>query len=176
MARSRSSTLVRVGADSTGKIPAAAAVNSLDWQSVVLHGSMSAASALASIGVVLFLVYFLLLSGDHYKRKLLAAISTRMAHQKTTLSILNGVGEQLQRYIGVLTVTNVAMGILTGLAFYAMGVQHAGAWGVLAAVLHVVPYLGPAVIAIGAALAAWGAGCASRHKMCQITNPTGNRA
>jgi predicted PurR-regulated permease PerM len=136
-----------------GSAAAAAPVNALDWQTLLLHGSLGAASALASIGVVLFLVYFLLLSDDHYKRQLLTAFSTRLAHQQITLSIVNGIGAQLPRYVGVLAVTNAIIGVLTGAIFYLMGVEHASVWGVLAAVLHVIPYLGPAIIAAGATLA-----------------------
>src|SRR5205809_5156961 len=51
--------------------------------------------------------------------------------------------------------SNALLGLATWLAFLALGVDQAGMWGVAAGVLHFVPYLGPAVVAVGASLAAF---------------------
>ena len=52
-------------------------------------------------------------------------------------------------------VTSIVVGVVTGLAFWALGLQHAGVWGFAAAVLNLVPYIGSAVIAGAAALVAF---------------------
>jgi predicted PurR-regulated permease PerM len=58
----------------------------------------------------------------------------------------------VQMHVGVLVVTNVTIGLVVWGAFEVSGLPDAAGWGVAAAVLHVVPYLGMAVLtALGAA-------------------------
>jgi predicted PurR-regulated permease PerM len=55
-------------------------------------------------------------------------------------------------YAGVLLVTNAVIGLIVWAAFAASGLPDASGWGVTAAVLHVIPYLGMAVLtSLGAA-------------------------
>jgi predicted PurR-regulated permease PerM len=46
------------------------------------------------------------------------------------------------------------LGVVTWLAFRLLGLSHAALWGLVAGVLHFIPYVGPAVIAAASALAA----------------------
>jgi predicted PurR-regulated permease PerM len=45
-------------------------------------------------------------------------------------------------------VANTLVGVGTWLAFLALGMEQAGAWGVAAGILHFIPYLGPVLIAV----------------------------
>ena len=45
------------------------------------------------------------------------------------------------------------VGVFVWIAFRVLGLREAGIWGVVAAVLFVVPYVGPAVVTLGAAVA-----------------------
>ncbi len=131
--------------------------NSVDVQDVLLKGSSTAAVAAANAIVVLFAIYLMLLSGDLFKRKLMTVIGSRvetgvMSRKRMTVDILNEITVQFQRYLGVLAITNIAIGFMTWGAFAALGVEHAAVWGVAAAVLHIIPYLGPAIIAIASFL------------------------
>jgi predicted PurR-regulated permease PerM len=47
------------------------------------------------------------------------------------------------------------LGLLTWIAFYWIGLENAGAWAVAAGVLHVIPYLGPALVAGASGMAAF---------------------
>ena len=59
---------------------------------------------------------------------------------------------QIRIYAGVLLVTNTLIGVSVWLAFSLAGLPDAAGWGVTAAVLHVIPYLGMAVLTgLGAA-------------------------
>lgn len=118
----------------------------------LMEGSTTVAAAAVDITVVLFLVYLLLASGDLFQRKLLVVISGQLSRKRITVEILHGIGEQFQRYIAVLVTTNAAIGLLTWALFAAMGVEHAAVWGVAAGVLHIIPYLGPAIIAAASLL------------------------
>jgi len=128
------------------------AEDSLDVQFSLVRGSTTLAAAAVDIVVVLFLIYLLLASGDLFKRKLLVVISGQLARRRVTVEILNGIAVQFQRYLAVLATTNVAMGLLTWALFSALGVEHAAVWGVAAGILHIIPYLGPAVIAVASFL------------------------
>ena len=116
-------------------------------------GSKTALIGLGEALMVTFLVMFLLISGDMFKRKLVKVIGHTLSEKKITVQILDEIDIQIQRYMLVLLVSNVLLGIVTWLTFMALGVEQAGAWGVAAGLLHVIPYFGPSVTAAATALA-----------------------
>jgi predicted PurR-regulated permease PerM len=69
------------------------------------------------------------------------------------VQILGEIDVQVQRYLLATFVSNIMVAAATWLAFQALGMEHAAAWGVAAGVLHFVPYLGPALIAFGSGVA-----------------------
>ena len=71
------------------------------------------------------------------------------------MRILDEIDVQFQRYLLVTLASNALLAVGTWLAFLALGLDQAGVWGVAAGVFHFVPYLGPALIAIGSAVAAF---------------------
>lgn len=103
--------------------------------------------------IVLLLAYFLLASGTHFRRKLVQFVGPSFARKKDIVRILGEIDVQIQRYLLSILVSNLLVGVATWLAFEAIGLEHAGAWGILAAILHFIPYLGPLVVAIAAAVA-----------------------
>jgi predicted PurR-regulated permease PerM len=122
-----------------------------------LRDFMLAQSALlvalaAQAPVVLLLTYFLLASGTHFRRKLVRVVGPSLTRKKDIVRILEEVEEQVQRYLLVMLVSNVLVGILTWLAFEMLGLENAGVWGVAAGVLHFIPYLGTVVIALGSGI------------------------
>jgi predicted PurR-regulated permease PerM len=124
----------------------------IDLQSALMRSSSTAATAAVDITVVLFLMYLLLVSGDLFQRKLLVVISGRLARRRVTVEILHEIGAHFQRYLAVLSVSNIAIGFLTWAVYSLFGVEHAAVWGVAAGLLHLVPYVGPAVIAVASFL------------------------
>src|SRR5215471_18438675 len=134
----------------SSKSTSANSVDAIDLQAALLRSSTTAVSAAIDIAVVLFLVYFLLASGDMFKRKLFVIISRQNRRPRITAEILNAIGEQFQRYLGVLAASNVALGLATWGLFAILNVRHAAVWGVAAGLLHLIPYLGEATIALAA--------------------------
>jgi len=116
----------------------------LDFEATLMRGSLGAVTLVGQLVVVLFLVYFLLIA------RLPVAGKSRLV----TSEILQAIGSQVQRFIGVLVVTNTLLGLATWLAFSLLGLSHAALWGLIAGVLHFIPYVGPATIAAASALAA----------------------
>jgi predicted PurR-regulated permease PerM len=118
-------------------------------------GSMGAAGMIGQATMVLFLTFFLLLSGDTYKRKLVRLTGPTLANKKNTVHLLNDINASIQRYMLMLLATNVLVGLLTWVALRWIGLDNAGAWAVAAGLLHVIPYFGPAVTAAAIGMAAF---------------------
>jgi predicted PurR-regulated permease PerM len=120
-----------------------------------LTNAMVAAGLIGQAAMVLFLTFFLLLSGDTFKRKLVRLAGPSMSNRKITVHILDGINDSIQRYMFMLLVTNVLVGLLTWIALSWIGLENAGAWGVTAGLLHLIPYVGPAVTASVIGIAAF---------------------
>ena len=123
--------------------PASAHLSIVD---VAVKGGRGLAIAATQGISVLFLVFFMLASGDLFKKKLLV-IAAERNKKRFTAQVLEEIDAQIRRYLLVLLVSNVLVGIGTWLAFTLLGMNYAGLWGVGAAIIHTVPYFGPAIIA-----------------------------
>ena len=109
----------------------------------------------AQTPIVLLLTYFLLASGEHFRRKLVQLVGPSLTRKKDAVRILEEIDVQVQRYLLATLGSNILLGVGTWLAFLALGLEQAGVWGIAAGVLHFVPYLGPALIALGTGVAAF---------------------
>lgn len=119
------------------------------------ENSVKAAVLIGQAVMVLFLTFFLLLSGDTYKRKLVRITGPSLSKKKITVRILDEINESIQRYMFMLLATNVLVGLLTWIALRWIGVESAGVWAVAAGLLHVIPYFGPTLTAAGIGMAAF---------------------
>ena len=122
---------------------------------LLLAGSMGAAGVVAEAAMVLFLTFFLLLSGDTYKRKLVRLTGPSLSNRKITVHMLGAINESIQRYLLMLLATNVLVGLLTWIALRWIGLENDGAWAVAAGLLHLIPYFGPAIAAAAIGMAAF---------------------
>lgn len=105
--------------------------------------------------MVIFLAYFLLLSGDTFKRKLVRLAGPSLSRKKITVNILDDINNSIQNYMFMLLVTNALVGLLTWGALSWLGLENAGAWATAAALLHLIPYFGPLITAIVTGMAAF---------------------
>ena len=134
--------------------PPASATTQMSLVDVMVKGGKNVALAAAQVISVLFLVFFMLASGDLFKRKLLA-IGAERNKKRFTMQVLEQIDSQIRRYLLVLLVANVLVGIGTWAAFAALGVNYAGMWGAVAGIMHTAPYFGPAIIAAASLVAAF---------------------
>lgn len=118
-------------------------------------GSMGVLGLIGQATMVIFLVFFLLLGGDTFKRKLVRITGPSLSRRKITVHILDDINHSIQRYMVMLLLTNVLVALLAWIAFRWIGLENAGAWAVAAGVLHVIPYLGPLLTAGGTGMAAF---------------------
>jgi predicted PurR-regulated permease PerM len=115
----------------------------MDW---VLAGSMGLATFLSEATMVIFLVFFLLLAGDTFKRKLVKLTGPSLTRKKVTVHILEDINTSIQNYMFMLLVTNTLLALLMWAALRAIGLENAGAWAVFAGLVHIMPYIGPLLI------------------------------
>jgi len=118
-------------------------------------GTMSAVGFAGQLTMVLFLAYFMLVSGDTFRRKLVKITGPTLSKKKITLQVLNEITDQIQRYLLVQIFTSILVGVVTWLAFLWIGLEHAAIWGIAAGVFNAVPYLGPVIVTGGTALVAF---------------------
>lgn len=146
--------------DATSTAPHATAVtaekaptfNINDW---LWSGARSAMGFAGQLTMVFFLVFFGLLSGDTFKRKLVKLTGPSLSDKKITVHILDDINITIQRYMFMLLVTNVLLALVTWLALRWIGLANPGAWAVAAGLFHVIPYFGTVAASLAMGLAAF---------------------
>ncbi len=117
-------------------------------------GTLGLATLIGQATIVLFLTFFLLATGDSFRRKMVKIAGPKFSEKKLTIQALDEITEQIQRYLLVQVFTSLIVALATWLAFLWLGVQHASIWAIVAGALNFVPYLG--AIAFTACAAAIG--------------------
>ncbi len=121
---------------------------------VFLSGGRSVLAVGGQLLMVCLLAYFILLSGDKFKRKFVKVAGRTLTEKKITVQMFDQINLSIQRFMAMLLVSNVVLGVLTWAAFRIVGLDNAGTWSVVAGVLHVVPYFGPVIVAVATGVAA----------------------
>jgi predicted PurR-regulated permease PerM len=99
--------------------------------------------------VIFFLVFFLLLSGQHVKGRIVEVAGPDAARRKTAAAIIDDINAQIERFLVVQFLAATAVGAATWAVLAWMGVQHAPVWGILAGVFNSIPYFGPIIVCGG---------------------------
>jgi len=115
-------------------------------------GTLGAAVFAGQAMMVLFLAYFLLVSGDIFRRKLVRITGPTLSKKKITLQVLDEITAQIQRYLLVQIFTSFLVGVATWLAFLWIGLEHAAIWGIVSGAFNMIPYLGPIIVTGGTGL------------------------
>ena len=118
-------------------------------------GTLGLVTLVGQITVVVFLTYFLMVSGNTFRRKLIKIAGTSLAQKKVTLQALDEITGQIQRYLQVQLLTSAMVGVLTAVALRMIGLENAAVWGIAAGVLNLVPYVGSLLTAVATALVAF---------------------
>lgn len=118
-------------------------------------GTLGLVSMIGQTVMVTFLTYFMLISGDTFRRKLVKIAGPGLAQKKLTVQALDEINAQMQRYLMVQLLASVGVGLATGIVFAVVGLKHAAVWGVAAGVLNLVPYIGSIAVTGAAALVAF---------------------
>lgn len=92
-----------------------------------------------------FAMIFFMLYANDIKAGVAFFFSDQQA-RRTARSVMDDAESNLSRYFGTLAVVNLCLGTVAAALAWAVGLAHPLLWGVLAATLNFVPYLGPALM------------------------------
>jgi len=120
---------------------------------ILLWGSKGLATFVGQATMCVFLVFFLLLSGNAFKRKFVKMAGKTLSQKKISVHMLDQINNSIHMYMAMMLVTNVALGLLSWLAFRLLGLENAATWAVVAGALHIIPYFGPLMTAVGTGIA-----------------------
>jgi predicted PurR-regulated permease PerM len=126
-----------------------------DVREYISWGSASIVAFAGQAVLIVFFVFFLLASGDLFKRKLVRIVGPSLERKKVTVQILDEINAQIARFLFVRVVTSVAVGVATWIAFRMIGLEQAGVWGIAAGLFNSIPYFGPVIVAAGTAVIAF---------------------
>ncbi len=102
--------------------------------------------------IVFVLSLFLLASGTLFYEKIVQSFAT-MSEKKRALRIVYDVEREVSRYLLTVAAINAALGLVIALGLWAIGMPSPFLWGVMAALLNFLPYIGAlATIVIVAAI------------------------
>lgn len=129
-------------------------VDPVDVQQQMMTWARRAGDWAMQAVLLMFLVYFLLATGEMFKQKFVKLSGDRLSQRKVTVQMIDEMTGKIGRYIFYLFWSGILVGVVTWAAFWAMGVRYAGLWGVAAGVLNCIPYFGPTVVMAMSAIAA----------------------
>jgi len=143
------------GAEPAAKAHAPAAVDAAAapaMMGMIGDGTRQVFALTSSIAAILFLVYLMLATSGRLQRRIAHIQAIPLAWRNGAQSMFGQIQRGICQYLGVVMFTNVLVGLSIWGAFRSLDVQYAGVWGVASAVMHFVPYVGPALIAVGSGL------------------------
>jgi predicted PurR-regulated permease PerM len=113
------------------------------------ENSFGALSALNRVLMVLFLTYFMLLSGQLFRRKLVKLAGPTLSQRKVTVEILEQIDRRIKQFLLIQIATSAMVAVTTWLVLWALGLEQAALWGLVAGILNSIPYYGPLLVTGG---------------------------
>jgi predicted PurR-regulated permease PerM len=101
---------------------------------------------LGRTGIVVIFTVFMLLKREDLRNRLLRLVG--LGQLNLTTQALDDAAGRVSRYLLMQFLVNAGFGILFGFGLYLIGVPYPVLWGVLAAILRIVPYVGTLTAAV----------------------------
>ncbi|MBS0340885.1 MAG: AI-2E family transporter [Proteobacteria bacterium] len=121
----------------------------------LVSGTLGLVTAAGQLTLVAFLSYFALCSGDTFRRKLVRMAGPSLQKKRITVKVLDDITAQIERYLLMQILTSAIVGVATGVAFWALGLENAAVWGIVAGVTNLIPYVGSVIVMAASALVAF---------------------
>ena len=102
-------------------------------------------SPLATTGIIVIFVIFILLQREDLRNRLIRLAGSHDL-QRTTAALDDAAGRLSRLFLNQLLI-NTGFGILIGMGLWLIGIPSAILWGILAAILRFVPYIGSIIAA-----------------------------
>ena len=115
-------------------------------------GTLGLATVIGQATMVCFITFFLLASGDSFRRKVVRIAGPTFRQKRITIETMDEITGQIKRYLLVQVLLSCVVGVSTWAVLLWIGLQHAAVWGILSGVLNLVPYIGAIVITGATAL------------------------
>jgi predicted PurR-regulated permease PerM len=114
------------------------------WNALLVGTAQGALKVAATATVAVFTLYFALAEGPRYRRKLLDHAGKDTASRARAHLVIEELHRDVSQYMWNRILLNGLLGVVTWLCF-AFWLEHAAIWGLTTALLHFIPYVGPAV-------------------------------
>ena len=102
-------------------------------------------SPLGTAAMVVVFVVFMLIERENLRNRVIHLIGSRQLNIAT--QALDDAASRVSRYLLMQLIVNAAFGFVVAVGLFFIGLPNALVWGVLAAVLRFVPYIGPWIAA-----------------------------
>ncbi len=106
--------------------------------------SMAVGAAAARLVAIAILTLLLLFGGEGLKRKVIA-IGGEHAHKKVTYDVIKAIDRQIERYLVARVLISGMVAAATWIGIWMLGVRQPLVLGLIAGVLNIVPFIGPAI-------------------------------
>lgn len=116
----------------------------LQQESIAQTFFIGTADILATLLIMFVLIVFLLTYGDLFLRKTVFMLP-KFSDKRRAVDAARQIEQEISSYLLTITAINLALGVLTSLAMYLLGLGDPLMWGLFAAVANYVPYIGPLI-------------------------------
>jgi predicted PurR-regulated permease PerM len=121
-----------------GPEPVAVAIQGPSLTQMFLGGAMTLGAGLV---IMVALLFFLLASGDTLLRQAVI-IAPSLRDKKRVVEIMRDTEDDISYYLLTISIINAGLGCAVGVAMYLIDMPNPILWGVMAAFLNFVPFLG----------------------------------
>ena len=101
---------------------------------------------LASTGLVILFVIFILLQREDLRDRMIKLLGTKEIHRTT--EVMDEAAARLSRYFLLQTALNAGFGVVVGVALWIIGVPSPLLWGIFTMLMRFVPYIGSILAAV----------------------------
>lgn len=101
-------------------------------------------TSVTSIGIVIFLTFFLLASSGSFSRKF-THMGRCFAERRRILVVISDIRKSISTYLVTITCINTVLGLVVTSTMYLLGFEDPWLWGIVAGLLNFIPYVGPMV-------------------------------
>jgi len=93
------------------------------------------------LGLIFFILYFLLASGNFFLKKTVE-ILPNLSKKKEAVVIAREIQSEITRFLYIKTITGAGLAFVIGIVMYFLEMPTPFLWGILAGVLEFIPYVG----------------------------------
>lgn len=117
---------------------------------IVSRAAGNVISAATTIAITFVLALFLLASGTMFYEKIVQSFA-KLSEKKRALRVVYDVEREISRYLFTIALINGGLGVAVGLGLWAIGLPNPFLWGIAAAILNFLPYVGATLVVLAVA-------------------------